>query len=232
MAIPWLKCPIHPRCPWTASAVKDSAANYPWAYVVDANGTIAFSDVPPAASASRQIVCGYFNFSDPALLREACDRRSITDALNHYTRNRALTPYEVEQWHDFGHLPLYYQSKRDMLVTRTFNATRTDGHVLIKTSSQADKMMAEARWYETLPPSLSVHAPKYLGRIEEPGCVGYALEYLFYPTLGDLHAFGRLPPTSWLGVLDACFDMLDRCHEIRPSLGAPEAETRLCRSFS
>jgi hypothetical protein len=206
------------------AAVNDNAANYPWAYAIaDADGTVSFSDDPPPSSAPRRIVCGYYRISDPDLLRAACAQPTITAALNEYAEGRPFDLLEVETWYDFGHLPLYYQSKARMLVSRAFNRTTSDGQTLVKTSSQRTKMDSEAQWYEGLPAEVRGYTPTYLGRVEEDGRAGYALEYLFHPTISDLYVFGRLPVVTWHQILTRCFDFLVTCRSIRPPPATPEA---------
>ena len=152
-------------------------------------------------------------------------------ALNKYAERRPLTPIEVEKWHDFGHLPLYFQSKRDVLVARVFNSMKSDGQSLIKSSSQTEKMQAEAHWYENLPPEIRINTPRYLGRIQDNGFSGYALEYLYHPTLSDLRVFGRLPMTSWLQILANCVAFVEKCRDIRPAPGAEEATPDFAQAF-
>lgn len=216
-------------------AVKDTTANYPWAYVVDADGTLRFSSDPPSGLATRRVVCGDYTFADPALLARACREAEgaggIVAALNAYHQARPLAPVDAENWFDFGHLPLYFQSKKEIMVARVFNRLAYENHLLVKQSDDTAKMRAEAHWFEALPEGLRLHAPRYLGRVERDHRAGYALEYLYHPLMGDLAAFGALPLPSWLEMLNAAFDFLGECHAIRPDPGAPEAAPAFAESF-
>ena len=213
-------------------AVNDSVATYAWSYArTAADGTVCFSEDPPAASAPRRIVCGYYGFSDPDLLQAACAQPTITAALNEYAARRPFDLHEVETWYDFGHLSLYYRSKAQMLVSRAFNRMSSDGQSLIKTSSQRAKMASDAQWYEDLPPAVRSYTPKYLGRVEENGRAGYALEYIYHPTISDLYVFGRLPEVSWRRILTNIFAFLDTCRGIRPPPGTPEAAPEFAETF-
>ena len=226
-------------------AVQASTANYQWAYLRDdweagsdgSDGAGPFSDTPPERLAARRVVCGYYAFSDPAALRDACEaadrdaRGSIVAALNAYHAVRPLAPLDVADWFDFGHLPLYFQSKQRIMVARAFNDLSYERHTLVKRSADTAKMRAEAMWYEALPPALALHAPRYHGRVERDHRAGYAVEYLYHPLLSDLAAFGRLPLPSWLEILAACLDLADLAHARRPDPGAPEASAGFARAF-
>jgi hypothetical protein len=213
-------------------ALQDTTANYPWAFLAPGEGPGArFSDAPPRRLDSRRVVCGYYHFSDPDLLAAACHEPSIVGALNHYDARRPLTCIEAEAWYDFGHLPLYYRSKKDMLVKRVFNELEHEGDLLIKRSADTLKMRAEANWYESLPAALRLNTPRYGGRVERDHRAGYALEYLYQPLLADLSVFGALPLASWLEIIQACIDFVNRAHAIRPPEGSPEASPEFAARF-
>ena len=213
-------------------AVRDTTANYPWAFVrEDAQGRVVFSDTPPQRLDQRRVVCGYYHFADAALLAEACRAPSIVAALQNYTAQRPLACREAGSWLDFGHLPLYFRAKKDMLVKRVFNELTYEDHILVKHSADTAKMRAEAHWFENLPAPLRLHVPRYAGRIERDHQAGYGLEYLYAPLLGDLSVFGALPLMSWLEILQACFAFVGKCQAERPPCGAPEASPAFARQF-
>lgn len=213
-------------------AVKDTTANYPWAYAQrQEDGPLVFSDAPPKQLESRSVVCGYFTFSDPALLSEACRERSIVDALNVYNSRKPLTCVEPDNWFDLGHLPLLFRSKKNILVKRVFNDLIYEDDQLLKQSSDTLKIRAEANWYENLPAALSMHVPRYGGRAERDYRAGYRIEYLYHPLLSDVAAFGSLPLTSWLEILSASFEFVHKCHAVRPPAGSPEAAPEFAEHF-
>lgn len=214
-------------------AVQRTTANYPWAFVLeDEEGGLQFSDEPPERLDTRRVICGDYGFSDPGLLVRACAASAtLVEALAAYHAERPLAPVEAEAWFDFGHLPLYLQSKQRIMVARAFNDLAYERHSLVKRSTDTAKMRAEAHWYESLPPALLRHVPRYHGRVERDHRAGYAVEYLYHPLLGDLAAFGRLPLPSWLEILAACLDFVDECRAIRPPEGAPEASAGFARGF-
>lgn len=217
-------------------AVQRTTANYPWAFVIEDAGGMRVSDKSPERLDTRRVVCGDYGISDPALLSRTCaaagaSGTGITGALNAYHAERPLAPIEAAEWFDFGHLPLYLQSKQRIMVARAFNTLAYEDNVLVKRSADTAKMRAEAQWYENLPPTLLRHTPRYMGRVERDHRAGYAVEYLFHPLLGDLAAFGELPLPSWLEILAACLDFVDECRAIRPPPGAPEASPDFAARF-
>lgn len=208
-------------------AVQETSANYDWAYVTPE----AFSDTPPDDFLHRRVVCGYYRFDDPALLARSCEAGGIVEALNAYDRERPMARVEVPDWYDLGHLSMYYQSKKSMMVKRSFNDVSVEEHSLVKRSADTPKMRAEAHWYETLPTALQVNAPRYLGRVERDHMAGYAIEYLYQPLVSELAVFGALPLTSWLEILSACLDFVDECRTIRPAEQSPEASPGFASAF-
>jgi hypothetical protein len=214
-------------------AVQDTSANYPWAYVeTDGDGGLRFSDAPPRRLDSRRVVCGYYTFSDAALLAQVCgEERSIVAALNRYAAARPLTPAVAEGWYDFGHLPLYFQSKQQIMVKRAFNSLGYEDHLLIKQSDDTQKMRAEAHWYENLPPAIRLHVPRYGGRVARNFRAGYGVEYLYHPLLSDVAAFGTLPLATWLEIVSACFEFVGKCQAIHPPEGSPETSPRFAEHF-
>lgn len=213
-------------------AVQDTTANYPWAFVEeDGRGGVFFSDTPPQRLDKRRVVCGYYHFADADLLATACHEPTIVKALQFYNDRRPLTCQEAASWLDFGHLPLYYRSKKDMLVKRVFNELTYEDNILVKRSADTAKMRAEANWFEHLPGPLQLHVPRYGGRIERNHQAGYGLEYLYAPLLSDLSVFGALPLVSWLEIIQSCFAFIEKCHAERPPAGAPEASPAFATQF-
>ncbi len=213
-------------------AVQETTTNYTWAFVeIDAANGLKFSDDPPQRLHSRHVICGYYDFYDPNLLAEACCQDSIVTALSFYNDHRPLVCCDAENWLDFGHLPLYFQSRKDIQVKRVFNEINYEDHLLIKHSTDTAKMRSEAHWYENLPRPLKLHVPRYSGRVERNYRAGYGIEYLYTPLLSDLAVFGRLPLVSWLEIIRACFELLDKCHAISPPEGAPEASPEFAAYF-
>lgn len=212
--------------------VKDTIADYHWTFASETAGRVEFFDADPRGREARQIVCGYFCFSDTALLRQALTGAgNLSECLTAYARHRPLKLIEAKTWYDFGHLTLFYQSRRKLMVARSFNSLVSDGHSIRKTSAQISKIRAEAQWYESLPKALLLNVPRYIGQFEENHKSGYELEYLHIPSISDLFVFGLLSSNSWSQILTKCFDFLKSCRDLRPGPEAPEASEAFAETF-
>ncbi len=158
----------------------------------------------------ENVVCGFFSFSSTPILRKALNgANSFPAALNTYSEIRALQTVKVKKWYDLGHISRLARSRRDLLVTRSFNSIEVNGNRLTKRSEDVFKINCEFFWYKNLPPSLRMFTPHLLceGANEEAGIASYAVEYLHFPTLSELYLFGRLPDYNWRHILalSLCF---------------------------
>lgn len=202
-------------------AVHNTQSHYHWA-VADtaADGKLTISSGYGDGTSNRSVVCGFFSFSDATALRHACvSARSFDNSIETYARKKGMRAADVSEWHDFGHLSLVYQSRRNVMVSRSFNRIWSDGVSLVKSSSNRDKIAAEANWYATIPETLRIFTPQYLGHDAEHG--RYRLEYLYLPTLAELFTFGDLPGFAWRQILESCTDFLRECRRHKPD---PDSE--------
>lgn len=213
--------------------VRPAQIEYQWTYCEEIDGVPYFFAEDRIPVATPNAICGYFSFSNIDLLREAFGqgRDHLHEVLNYYSAQCRLKSVIANQWHDFGHLTLFYKSKREVLIARAFNSLEADDYTVIKTSPQTQKMQAEASWFESLPSKVKLHTPRYLGRVNKNFQAGYELEYLHLPTLNDMHVFGRLSPTSWELILSRCLHLLSELRAIGASAEAPEASPDYAQSF-
>ncbi|MBC6441951.1 MAG: phosphotransferase [Rhodobacteraceae bacterium] len=203
--------------------VGHSGMKYTWLHALTEDGCVVFSDAPSAKGEKLGEVCGFFSFDNLPLAREAFDRLTMSDALNHYAGRSALATVEARNWHDFGHLVPFYQSKRDIFSARIFNTVISDGQIITKTSDNAQKMRAEIEWYESVPEEFCLHTPRFIGKTYENHRLGYKLEYLHLPLLSEMAVFGNLPRAVWEQIIGKCVALLQRFRSITPPAGAPEA---------
>lgn len=212
-------------------AVKPTRIDYPWTYGEHSDGTVRFFEDDTQHSDNSQVVCGYFSFSDFELLQDAFLQPSLAEALNAYAAQKPLDLVKASIWHDFGHLALFYQSKRDLLVARAFNSLDADEYVITKTSRQTAKMQAEAAWFENIPQQILLHTPRYVGRKNKDNKAGYQLEYLHLPTLSDMAVFGRLPQSTMNLILSRCVKLIDMFRQFQPDPAAPEYAPEYAQRF-
>ena len=164
---------------------------------------------------------GYFTFSNAALLVKSITRarHKFVEGINLYhQQERPLTTLTAGEWLDFGHLQTFFRSRRKMTTQRAFNDLKITRHAVEKSSVDTDKMAAEASWFETISPELRVFAPTYLGRTKSKGRDGYRLAHLQFSTLSDLFVFGRLDPSTWSQIFDACDEFLKACATTTPQV--------------
>ena len=201
---------------------------YPWATLNEgATPRINPADLTERARRDSAIVSGLFRFSDPlGLLRALTDESGdFVAVLNEYDRRHPLAPViDQSQWLDFGHLNTYYSSRREMTTERAFNSLSFEGDVVFKHSAQHDKMRAEANWFASLPTSMKLFTPQFLGERDggPDGASGYCLEYEHLSPLSDLHVFGALPARSWRGIFRSCAEFLDLAKAAKPATFDPD----------
>jgi hypothetical protein len=191
--------------------VASTAEYYAWS-TFDTQRDESFSEGLPTGGTPRDVVCGYFRFTDPTLLAEMLmrSRGGFIAALNGYHAERPLSQKRISDWLDFGHLQLYFQSKSRMTTQRAFNNLNADSLSIQKSSADSRKMDAEAGWFEDVPDRVKLFAPQLLGRShdEQGKTTGYRLEYLYLSTLSELFVFGRLPLFGWSRIFAQCDEFL------------------------
>jgi hypothetical protein len=194
-----------------AVGVASTSEYYAWAEVEGDGEGVRFVEGLPSGRAPRDILCGWFALADPSLLIQSITRAGggFVKGLNLYAEERPLRRQAMPEWYDFGHVHLYYQSKSRMTTQRAFNNLTATARSVLKSSADAAKIDAEARWYIDLPPALSVFTPKFLGReTDEKGRPGYRIEYLYLSTLSELFVFGRLPTFTWSRIFGKAAEFL------------------------
>jgi hypothetical protein len=200
-------------------------AYYPWAdYEVRDGGGLVLSNSDDK-NTDRHVLTGAFHLSDvPLFLRGlAQSDNSFLRALEFYSARRGLAPVSSGKWFDFGHLHTYFQSRRAVTTARHFNRLETEDHFFVKSSSNRAKIEAEREWFCKLPAELRIYTPGVLPAADVEGGAAYRIEYCYLTTLNDIFVFGRLPPSVWRRIFDACSQFLDLARRHRPDT-APTAD--------
>lgn len=190
---------------------------YCWAeYRKQKDDTLGFIAGLPNGGFNREVLSGYFNFSDPNgfMCALAKSRGNFIESLNLYASQAQLTPLKTGTWFDFGHLQTYYRSKANMTTQRSFNSLTISERTVEKSSDTRTKIEAEAAWYETLPRSLSPFVPQYLGQRYDGERSSYATEYLYLSTLSELYVFGKLPVFIWESIFASCNEFMQTCADV------------------
>lgn len=201
--------------PWDqvdAVSVAEATDAYRWAgcRILDGRVHDVF-DLPEGELEPRPILSGFFHFADvnQLVLALAASGGRFVEGLRRYVARRPVEALAGPQWLDFGHLHTYYASRGRITTERAFNSLAVDRLVIAKGSRRADRMEAEAHWYEAMPGPLRIFLPNYLGRREVAGQPGYALQFLYTASLADLFVFGRLPEAVWVQIFRSCAHFLE-----------------------
>lgn len=208
---------------------------YDWGRVVRGGASPEIVSGFTEGGFSREVVCGYFTFSDSARLRNILSTgKRFLGALNKYAEETPVQIEKISEWLDFGHAHLYYRARRNMLITRAFNTIRYEDERLIKTSNNGAKLRAETHWYRNVPDAMRLYLPQYLGeRVVNRGgtdAYEYDLEYLYIPSLSDLAVYGDLPSYRWRSILSLCLRFLDKSRRISSSKNDPAWNPDVCRA--
>ena len=193
-------------------AYDESYEYYNWSEVIVNNDkSVKLNRKLEGSSSARNVACGLYALKDLSLFRKLMPTVKTFDQLVEvYSTYNNLSLFKPMSWLDFGHLNTYYKSKKDLLVTRSFNNIECDGYVLTKSSSNVNKLKAEANWYLNLPPTLKCFSPQLVS--EENSLKGnkynYSIEYLYLSNLAELYLFAELPSFFWEQVFESCSKFL------------------------
>jgi len=190
---------------------------YPWADYVEDGGRLTFPE-HGASKVERNVLTGAFHLADtPLFLRALVQTENrFVAALGRYSEERRLGCVAEGRWLDFGHLHTYFQSRRQVTTERHFNRLQADDYFFVKSSINRSKIDAERRWFETVPESLRVFLPEIAPHPDQGDAAAYRIEYCYLATLTDLFVFGRLPPSVWRSIFDACSVFLTVAAPARP----------------
>ena len=167
---------------------------------------------------NKQIICGYFNFTHPKKLIKCItiERWDFINGVNRYNNENGLSNFKVKKWYDFGHINTYYHSKTAFTTQRAFNDLKINQTQITKSSKNNNKILAEANWFESIPPMLRVYTPQYLGCTEDKlGNYSYSLEYLHNISLNELFVFTEIPTSIWDNIFTHCIKFIDYCKEVK-----------------
>jgi hypothetical protein len=196
----------------SVSIAKDS---YNWAVVTNNKVNWLQDYNAPKNHKTQLIIDGYFKFSQPRELIRCITqcKSNFIDGLNNYHRSVGLTAVKSIGWLDFGHVNTYYISKADFTTARSFNKLTITTNYIEKTSSDNQKISAEASWFENIPIFMRGFIPQYLGRRNKDGVISYRLEYLFLTALNELFVFSNLSTMTWKKIIKNVIQFLSLCLE-------------------
>lgn len=187
---------------------------------------------------------GVFCFSDVArlrsLLQEHVQQETEIDPFYEALRSyyNVLPPsrrhlISVSEWHDFGHLDTYYESrKRLSAVCRHFNSIEVDDirGTITKRSRNAEKFIGEIQWYLKLPKLLQYIAPRVFDYNLSETDPSVNLEFYGYPVLNDLYLYGQLDLGAWARIFSSIDRVLCDMAQFKPPSENPQSIHRAMRT--
>jgi hypothetical protein len=144
------------------------------------------------------VLVGMFRFKFISVLLTLLKKRdlSIVEILEQYISETEAEIEIVDYWLDFGHLSMYFESRKQLQQSRHFNSIEVIGEHVIKKSKDILKVNSEYLWYKTIPEEISIFVPRVTGKLES----GYSTEYLRAPTLQELMVFSELDIRVWKSI--------------------------------
>lgn len=170
---------------------------------------IEFDEQNYAHKSQRNVISGYFSFSDITLLKKELNKYiSFELALKGYHNSSPLKIIKSKGWLDFGHSNLYYRSKRRLNVTRSFNRTIVENNHIRKESKVIEKIRREFQWFKNVPETVNPFLPQVWGYKENKEKASYIIEFIGAPTMQEKYVFGNLPEYTYFKIIDRIFDFI------------------------
>lgn len=121
-------------------------------------------------------------------------------------------------WLDFGHSATYWQSKRNVLSSRSFNRVTLDrysGYLCKSGGGNEDKIKAEYDWYKNVPENVAMYTPhvKESSGADMRTYFSYDMEYLAFPTLAELLVYGNHDQQFWGRIAGQLISLLCRLRD-------------------
>lgn len=189
------------------AAVEDSSR---WCLVVtDAEGHATdYIDKQALIPGDKCALVGYYHLLDGVAVRAsvaavvADGGRDLSSVLVHYGQASPLTTVEASEWFDFGHIDGMVSARRRLIQSRSFNEFEIDPILNTITKVSGFEALAdELRWYEAIPDSLKMLAPRIVESREVDGLWRVVQEYYGYPSLSELYVYGDISPETWMSIL-------------------------------
>lgn len=179
--------------------------NNNWSGVKITNGELDFLFKRDEQKYLSQAFTGIFNIKTEILRDIITKVEQKSDLLEvvklWYTLYRDQFVCQLSDWIDAGHELNYYQSKLMLISSRSFNAVSVnDSGVLVKSSSNYNKLKDEANFIAAVPSALAIYFPRIIDGYaydSEKKRGSYAMEFYGYPSLAELELYWDLKDEVW-----------------------------------
>jgi len=128
---------------------------------------------------------------------------------------------EKIEWIDCGHETNYYEAKKKLVSSRSFNNIEIDERgVITKKSSNTKKIKEEVDYFQMLPKELAVYYPRLFNKhISDGNKVGYSMEYYGYPNVSELLLYWNLSDAVWSKLFKQLENILIDFSKFKYSIG-------------
>ncbi len=178
------------------------------------DGKLAFVDKPIAYEGTGAALCGIYYLHNAKAFLTVLKRIKtravhISDILTAYQKHWQFKLVTAQKWYDCGNIENYHRARIDFLRSRNFNGLEYNAveGIITKRSKKREKMLDESHWYQALPDSLKIFAPRMLAVHKEKATVAYELEFYGYPSLADLYTFGDEGAPLWNLIINRLLDI-------------------------
>jgi hypothetical protein len=118
-----------------------------------------------------------------------------------YSLHSTCFKYQLSDWIDAGHELNYYRSKLMLISSRSFNAvTVNESGVLVKSSSNFNKLKDEVNFISAIPAALAIYFPRIIDGYSydsEKKRGSYSMEFYGYPSMAELQLYWDLKDEIW-----------------------------------
>ncbi len=192
--------------------------NYSW----------AISDI---VNEEEFVYSGYFSFSNQSALIKTITEsgHDFISGILKYKQNNTVVEDLVDNWLDFGHSNTYYRSKTNLTTQRFFNDLIIDGFSVLKSSTDKNKMLAEANWFLNMPVALKRYLPALYNSGVKQDKGFYEIEYFYLSSLAELFVYGKNEYFIWQNILKACNKFIVSCSKYKalPGMNIVDTANRL-----
>ena len=176
---------------------------------------ISLNDKKRMEGDAHLALCGYYCFSDVALLKNSLKEsienqaKEISTIILKYHSVKKMNLIHAENWFDFGNLESLINSKKSLLRPRHFNQLIIDPllNTITKISEKNEKLEDELNWYSLLPEELKILTPRIISRNKNATQVTITQEFYGYPTLSELFVYGDLSISVWESIIQYLFEI-------------------------
>jgi len=160
---------------------------------------------------------GFFSFNDIRSLVKVLvkNKNSFVDAVKEYSNQNKMDYKEVSNWMDFGHINNYFKSRSMITTQREFNSLRIENGIVIKSSFNEKKILAESAWFADIPNSIKFYTPQQLGSgYLNSNQAFYKLEYLSCIPLNEVYVHALNSPFFWSKIFKHIRLFLSTCAQV------------------